>query len=164
MNVDSMNANNLPVTWIRHEAIAGRGAAGDGPQHAERWQDRGCVIALLVALCPTILIPSVPPVVHFTSVVGASLPQRRASRMMFGAVIYFWFASEISISLVPFIFVWLLATMVSVISGSVTTFADTRVRFACASESSTKSDQVPDMAQVSPTMELTSEGIGKFEL
>ena len=70
-----MNANNLPVTWIRHEAIAGRGGAGDGPQHAEPWQDRGCVIALLVALCSTILIPSVPPVVHFTSVVGASLPQ-----------------------------------------------------------------------------------------
>lgn len=62
----------------------------------------------------------------------------------------FGFASEISLG--PFISPGCLATIASVLSNSVATFAEARVRFAGVS--STKLDDVPDLAEVGPIAEL----------
>ncbi|KAH0834818.1 hypothetical protein J3R83DRAFT_10427 [Lanmaoa asiatica] len=64
--------------------------------------------------------------------------------------ICFWFASEISLA--PFVSSGCLATIASVLSDSVTTFADARVRFAGVSL--TELDEVPDLAEVGPTVGL----------
>ncbi|KAF8551747.1 hypothetical protein OG21DRAFT_1605114 [Imleria badia] len=54
----------------------------------------------------------------------------------------------------PFISSGCLATIASALSNSVATFADARLRVAGGSESSTKPDEVPDMAEVGPTVGL----------
>lgn len=63
-----------------------------------------------------------------------------------------YFASEVALA--AFISSRCLATIASMLSNSVAAFVDARVRFAGLAESSTKQDEVPDMAEVVPTVGL----------